>query len=78
MNHISSNAVCTAYRRLLEAASRSTNTPLSALHAKVAVVDASWATVGSTNLDLLSLLDGARGQCRDARSGFRQGGSAAA
>lgn len=28
----------------------------SALHAKVAVVDESWATVGSTNLDPLSLL----------------------
>ena len=28
----------------------------SALHAKVAVVDQSWATVGSTNLDPLSLL----------------------
>jgi cardiolipin synthase A/B len=28
----------------------------SALHAKVAVVDRSWATVGSTNLDPLSLL----------------------
>ena len=28
----------------------------SALHAKVAVVDARWATVGSTNLDPLSLL----------------------
>jgi len=28
----------------------------SALHAKVAVVDGRWATVGSTNLDPLSLL----------------------
>ena len=28
----------------------------SALHAKVAVVDRRWATVGSTNLDPLSLL----------------------
>jgi cardiolipin synthase len=28
----------------------------SALHAKVAVVDSRWATVGSTNLDPLSLL----------------------
>jgi len=28
----------------------------SALHAKVAVVDARWSTVGSTNLDPLSLL----------------------
>jgi cardiolipin synthase len=28
----------------------------SALHAKVAVVDCCWATVGSTNLDPISLL----------------------
>jgi cardiolipin synthase len=27
------------------------------LHAKTAVVDSVWATVGSTNMDYLSLLD---------------------
>lgn len=50
------HAARTAYRRLLEAGIEIHEYAPSALHAKVAVVDASWATVGSTNLDPLSLL----------------------
>ena len=50
------HAARTAYQRLLEADIEIHEYAPSALHAKVAVVDASWATVGSTNLDPLSLL----------------------
>lgn len=44
------------YQRLLEAGIEIHEYAPSSLHAKVAVVDGSWATVGSTNLDPLSLL----------------------
>lgn len=50
------HAARTAYQRLLEADIEIHEYAPSALHAKVAVVDAGWATVGSTNLDPLSLL----------------------
>ena len=50
------HAARTAYRRLLEAGIEIHEYAPSALHAKVAVIDAGWATVGSTNLDPLSLL----------------------
>lgn len=44
------------YRRLAEAGIELHEYGPSSLHAKVAVVDRRWATVGSTNLDPLSLL----------------------
>jgi cardiolipin synthase len=44
------------YHRLLDAGVDIHEYAPSALHAKVAVVDGRWATVGSTNLDPLSLL----------------------
>ncbi|WP_442907209.1 cardiolipin synthase ClsB [Hydrogenophaga sp. PBL-H3] len=44
------------YQRLLNAGIEIHEYAPSALHAKVAVVDERWATVGSTNLDPLSLL----------------------
>lgn len=44
------------YHRLLQAGVEIHEYAPSALHAKVAVVDQRWATVGSTNLDPLSLL----------------------
>lgn len=44
------------YQKLLEAGIEIHEYAPSALHAKVAVVDQRWATVGSTNLDPLSLL----------------------
>lgn len=44
------------YHRLLEVGVEIHEYAPSALHAKVAVVDKRWATVGSTNLDPLSLL----------------------
>ena len=44
------------YHRLLAAGVDIHEYAPSALHAKVAVVDGRWATVGSTNLDPLSLL----------------------
>ncbi len=44
------------YRRLAEAGVEIHEYEPSSLHAKVAVVDQRWATVGSTNLDPLSLL----------------------
>ncbi|MCW5654611.1 MAG: cardiolipin synthase ClsB [Hydrogenophaga sp.] len=44
------------YRRLLAAGIEIHEYAPSALHAKVAVVDRRWSTVGSTNLDPLSLL----------------------
>ncbi|ESS15247.1 putative cardiolipin synthase YbhO [Betaproteobacteria bacterium MOLA814] len=44
------------YTRLIAAGVRVAHYEPSALHAKVAVVDGQWATVGSSNLDPLSLL----------------------
>lgn len=44
------------YKKLLDAGIEIHEYAPSALHAKVAVVDHRWATVGSTNLDPLSLL----------------------
>ena len=44
------------YKRLAAAGIALAHYAPSALHAKVAVVDAQWATVGSSNLDPLSLL----------------------
>ncbi len=44
------------YQKLLDAGIEIHEYAPSALHAKVAVVDQRWATVGSTNLDPLSLL----------------------
>ena len=50
------HAARTIYQLLLEAGVEIHEYAPSALHAKVAVVDGAWATVGSTNLDPLSLL----------------------
>ena len=50
------HAARTVYQWLLEAGIEIHEYAPSALHAKVAVVDGRWATVGSTNLDPLSLL----------------------
>lgn len=50
------HATRTVYQWLLEAGIEIHEYAPSALHAKVAVVDGAWATVGSTNLDPLSLL----------------------
>jgi cardiolipin synthase len=50
------HAARTVYQRLLEAGIEIHEYAPSALHAKVAVIDGRWATVGSTNLDPLSLL----------------------
>ncbi len=44
------------YQQLLDAGIEIHEYTPSALHAKVAVIDQAWATVGSTNLDPLSLL----------------------
>jgi cardiolipin synthase len=44
------------YKQLLDGGVELREYTLSALHAKVAVVDGQWATVGSSNLDPLSLL----------------------
>ena len=44
------------YQRLLDTGVEIHEYAPSALHAKVAVIDHRWATVGSTNLDPLSLL----------------------
>jgi cardiolipin synthase len=44
------------YQELLDAGIEIHEYAPSALHAKVAVIDQRWATVGSTNLDPLSLL----------------------
>lgn len=44
------------YQKLVDAGVDVREYTLSALHAKVAVVDGAWATVGSSNLDPLSLL----------------------
>ncbi len=44
------------YKQLLDGGVELREYTLSALHAKVAVVDRRWATVGSSNLDPLSLL----------------------
>ena len=50
------HAARTVYQWLLQAGIEIHEYAPSALHAKVAVVDGRWATVGSTNLDPLSLL----------------------
>ncbi|MDD2729158.1 cardiolipin synthase ClsB [Malikia sp.] len=50
------HAARTVYQWLLDAGIEIHEYAPSALHAKVAVVDGRWATVGSTNLDPLSLL----------------------
>jgi cardiolipin synthase A/B len=44
------------YKRLMASGIRVSHYQPSALHAKVAVMDGKWATVGSSNLDPLSLL----------------------
>src|SRR5581483_5597855 len=51
--HFASHAL---YRQLLEAGVIIYEYRLSFLHAKVAVVDGHWATVGSSNLDPFSIL----------------------
>lgn len=50
------HAVRSVYRALLKAGVEIHEYETSFLHAKVAVVDGQWATVGSSNLDPLSLL----------------------
>jgi len=50
------HAVRSVYQALLEAGVDIHEYETSFLHAKVAVVDGHWATVGSSNLDPLSLL----------------------
>ena len=50
------HAARSVYRTLLEAGVEIHEYETSFLHAKVAVVDGHWATVGSSNLDPLSLL----------------------
>ncbi len=50
------HAVRSVYQALLQAGVEIHEYETSFLHAKVAVVDGSWATVGSSNLDPLSLL----------------------
>jgi cardiolipin synthase len=49
-------ATLTLYSRLLDAGIRIFEYRKSYLHAKVAVVDGSWATVGSSNIDPFSLM----------------------
>jgi cardiolipin synthase len=49
-------AVPSLYRSLLKAGVRIAEYDKTMLHGKVAVVDGAWATVGSSNLDALSLL----------------------
>lgn len=44
------------YTRMLEAGVRVDELRTSVLHAKTAVIDGSWSTVGSTNLDMRSFL----------------------
>jgi cardiolipin synthase len=53
---LQANAVRWVYRPLIEAGVEIHEYAPSFLHAKVAVVDGQWATVGSSNLDPLSLL----------------------
>jgi cardiolipin synthase A/B len=50
------HAVRYLYRTLLRAGVRIAEYERTMLHAKVAVIDAQWATVGSSNLDALSLV----------------------
>jgi cardiolipin synthase len=50
------SAVPFLYRALLKAGVRISEYDKTMLHGKVAVIDADWATVGSSNLDALSLL----------------------
>jgi cardiolipin synthase len=53
---LQAHAVRWMYRPLIEAGVEIHEYASSFLHAKVAVVDGQWATVGSSNLDPLSLL----------------------
>jgi cardiolipin synthase A/B len=55
-NFLQYHAARPVYKKLLDAGIEIHEYAPSALHAKVAVVDQRWATVGSTNLDPLSLL----------------------
>jgi cardiolipin synthase len=55
-NFLQYHAARPVYKTLLDAGIEIHEYAPSALHAKVAVVDQRWATVGSTNLDPLSLL----------------------
>lgn len=55
-NFLQYHAARPVYQALLEAGIEIHEYAPSSLHAKVAVVDQRWATVGSTNLDPLSLL----------------------
>lgn len=55
-NFMQYHAARPVYQRLLDAGVEIHEYAPSALHAKVAVIDRRWATVGSTNLDPLSLL----------------------
>jgi cardiolipin synthase len=61
------------YQRLLEAGIEIHEYAPSSLHAKVAVVDGSWATVGSTNLDPLSLLMAREANVVTRDPGFARG-----
>lgn len=67
------HAARTVYQRLLEAGIEIHEYAPSALHAKVAVVDGSWATVGSTNLDPLSLLMAREANVVTRDPGFARG-----
>ncbi|MEY2621700.1 MAG: cardiolipin synthase ClsB [Pseudomonadota bacterium] len=60
------------YRQLLEAGIEIREYHASYLHAKVAVIDGHWATVGSSNLDPLSLL-----MAREANLVIQEAGFAA-
>jgi len=55
-NFMQYHAARPVYQSLLDAGIQIHEYAPSALHAKVAVIDQRWATVGSTNLDPLSLL----------------------
>lgn len=55
-NFLQYHAARPVYKKLLDAGIEIHEYAPSALHAKVAVVDQHWATVGSTNLDPLSML----------------------
>jgi len=60
------------YQQLLRAGVEIHEYTPSALHAKVAVMDRRWATVGSTNLDPLSLLLAREANVMTSDSGFCQ------
>ncbi len=62
--HYASRAL---YGQLLEAGVVIAEYHRSFLHAKVAVIDDHWATVGSSNIDPVLAADGARGQRVRAR-----------